>query len=450
MKKIVVVGTNHAGTHAVTTCKAIAGESAQIITYDKNDNISFLGCGMALWIGDVINSPEGLFYATPESLKEQGIKVNMKHDVTDVSFKDKKIIVKNLETNEEFEQKYDKLIFASGSWPILPPIPGSDLKNIKYAKIYQNAVDVIDTLKNDSVNDVTVVGAGYIGVELAEAFKLKGKKVTLINDFEVLNRYYDEEFQKRMHDRLVENGINVKIGERAIEFKGNAEGFVNEVITDKGSYKTDLVLMSIGFKPNTEFLKDSGLEFDARGAIITNNKQETNIKDVYAVGDCTTVYNNAIEDNMNICLATNAVRTGIVSAYNACDVDVEMLGVQGSNAIHIFGLTLCSTGLTEQEAKNAGFDVDSVTVTEWLKPEFMPDNDKVTLKVVWDKKSKRILGAQMASDTDITLALHFFSLAVQEKYPITKLALTDLFFLPHFNQPHNFITKAGLIALTKI
>ncbi len=448
MEKIIVVGTNHAGTHSVLEIAQKYKDTHKVVTYDKNDNISFLGCGMALWIGNVISEPDGLFYATPQSLKEAGAEVYMEHEICDIDLDKKTITVKDLKTGKVFDDSYDKLILALGSWPILPKLPGHDLDNIIYAKIFQNAQLAIEKMKDTSIKKVAVIGAGYIGVELVEAFKENGKEVTLINDFEVLNRYYDPEFQKEMHENLKNHGINMLIGSRVTEFKGK-DGKVCAVVTDRGeTVEADLVLMAIGFAPNTSFLKGK-LDMLPNGAIITDNNTKTSVDGVYAIGDCATIYNNASESISHIALATNAVRTGIVAGHNACGTPLELLGVQGSNAIKIFGLTMCSTGLTEGEAIKAGFDVNSVTVCEDILPGFMPNNEKVTLKVVWDKKSRRIIGAQMMSRENITLALHFFSLAVQEKYSIDKLALTDLFFLPHFNQPHNFITKAGLLALGK-
>ncbi len=452
MSKIIVVGANHAGTYAINTILSNVKKDSkeyQVVTYDRNNNISFLGCGMALWIGNVIDSGDGLFYASPESLKENGAEVYMDHEMIDVDFDKKAITLKNVLTNEEFTDTYDKLILGIGSWPILPKFEGYDLENIMYAKIYQNAVECIDKLKDESIKNVVVVGAGYIGVELAEAFVANGKNVTLINDEGVLNRYYDKNFQDMMHNRLVDNGLDVRIGERVEKFIGNDQNKVSKVVTTKGEYDADLVLMSIGFKPRTEVLQGKGIELTENGSIKTNKNMETSINDVYAIGDCATVYNNATDEYQNIALATNAVRTGITAGLNAIGTKIEMQGVQGSNAIHIFGLTLCSTGLTEQEAINNGYNVDSVELTDTIRPEFMPDSGEVSIKVVWDKESRRILGAQIASDEDITLAIHFFSLAVQERYSIDKLALTDLFFLPHFNKPDNFITKIGLMALAK-
>ncbi len=452
MSKIVVIGANHAGTYAINTMLSAIGEDKdkhQVVVYDRNNNISFLGCGMALWIGNVINSGDDLFYASPESLRENGAEVYMEHEMIDVDFDNKEVTLKNVLTNEILKDSYDKLILGIGSWPILPKFEGHDLENIMYAKIYQNALECIDKLKDPAIKNVVVVGAGYIGVELAEAFVANGKNVTLINDEEILNKYYDEEIQVMMHNRLVTNGVNVVTGELVEKFGGNSQNKVSKVVTNKNSYDADLVLMSIGFKPRTEMLQGKNIELSSTGAIKTNKKMETSVKDVYAIGDCTNVYNNALGRYQNIALATNAVRTGITAGLNAVGNEIEMQGVQGSNAIHIFGLTLCSTGLTESEAIKAGLEVDSVTLTDTIRPDFMPNNEKVTIKVVWSTKSRRILGAQIASNEDITLAIHFFSLAIQENYTIDKLALTDLFFLPHFNKPENFITKAGLMAILK-
>ncbi len=447
MEKIIVIGTNHAGTHAVQTILDNY-QDVQVTTYDKNDNISFLGCGMALWIANVIESGDGLFYATPKGLKNSGAKVFMEHELVSVDYDNKVVNVKNLKTGDMIKDSYDKLILATGSWPILPKLDGHDLENIVYAKIFQNAQNVIEKLKDPNIKQVAVVGAGYIGVELAEAFYENGKEVYLINDGDVLNRYYDREFQKVMHENLEAHGVNVKIGARVNGFVGQA-GKVCAVKTEKETIDAQLVLMSIGFNPNTSMLRDDKLKMLENGAIITDEHMQTSIKDVYAIGDSATIMNNATGKLSHIALASNALRTGIVAAHSAMGSDIKMQGVQGSNAIHIFGLTMASTGLTEENAQKNGYNVGTTTVTDYIRPEFMPNNEKVTLKLVWDKDSRRILGAQLVSREDVSLALHLFSLAIQEKYSVDKLAFLDLFFLPHFNQPHNFITKAGLQALGK-
>lgn len=448
MEKVIVIGTNHAGTYAVNTLADNYQENVEVVTYDRNDNISFLGCGMALWIGGIIDNPEGLFYASPESLKAKGINVFMEHDVTQVDFENKIVSVTDLNSKATKEEKYDKLIIAVGSWPIKPNLPGIELKNVIYAKLYQHAVHAKEIMKKKEIKKIAVVGGGYIGIELAESFIQNGKEVVLINNQNILNRYYDESFTKVMNKRLADNGVVVAEYEEVIKITGDKK--VEQIVTNKNQYNVDVVLMAVGFHANTKFLQDSNLSMNERGVINVNNNQETNIADVYAVGDCATVYSNAEDQFQNIALASNAVRTGIIAGHNVGGTKLAMNGVQGSNAIHIFGLTLCSTGMIEQVAKSKGYETDSVTITDNLRPDFMPNNAEVTITIVWDKKTLKFLGVQMMSTEDITLALHLFSLAIEVDYTIDKLATLDLFFLPHFNKPENFITKAGLAALAKV
>ena len=207
-----------------------------------------------------------------------------------------------------------------------------------------------------------------------------------------------------------------------------------------------MVVMAIGFIPNTK-IGDGKIEKFSNGAYKVNLKGETSIKDVYAIGDCATVYDNSKEQTSYIALATNAVRSGIVAAHNACGTELESIGVQGSNGISIYGLNMVSTGMTVASAKMAGFDPEYTEFEDTQKPAFMKNNNNnVRVRIVYDKSSRRILGAQMASRQDISMGIHMFSLAIQEKVTIDKLKLLDLFFLPHFNQPYNYITMAALSA----
>lgn len=447
-EKIIVIGTNHAGTYAVSTLADNYSNKLDVVTYDSNNNISFLGCGMALWIGGVIDNPDGLFYATPESLREKGVSVYMEHLVTNIDTEKKEIKILN-KKNEEILDTYDKLIIAVGSWPIKPPIPGIDLENVIYAKLFQHAEHAKELMSNEDIKHVTVVGGGYIGIELVEAFKENGKNATLITDGKVLNRYYDEDFCEKMSANLTKHGIDVHENELVKEILGE-DGKVTAIKTDKDTYRTDAVLMSVGFRANTKFLENTNIKRNERGVILVDKHQKTNVEDIYAIGDCATMYSNATTSNEHIALATNAVRSGIIAGHNIGGLEIEHNGVQGSNAIHIYGLTLTSTGLNTEGAKLQGYDVDSIEVTDTIRADFMPKNYEVKIKVIWDKKTLRILGAQIMSEYDITLAINMFSLAIETEYTIDKLATLDIFFLPHFNKPENFITKAGLLALNKI
>lgn len=444
MSKIIVVGANHAGTAAI---KTILGNypNNEVVVYDRNSNISFLGCGMALWIGNQISKPDGLFYADKASLESMGAKVHMEADVHNIDFDNKKVFIK-LADGTELEDNYDKIILATGSLPIIPPIPGKDLENVQQVKLYQNAQEVIDKLQDPNIKNITVVGAGYIGVELAEAFERHGKNVTMVDIAETcLPAYYDKEFTDLMKKNLVDHNINLEFGQEVKELKGE-NGKVTAVVTDKKEIPADMVILSIGFRPNNNLGKDN-LELFKNGAYLVNKKQETSIKDVYAIGDCATVFDNSIDNTSYIALATNAVRSGIVAAHNAAGTEIESIGVQGSNGICIYDLKMVSTGITVAKAEKLGIEVEYTDFEDTQKPAFIEtSNPNVKLRIVYDKNTRVVLGAQMASEYDMSMGIHMFSLAIQEKVTIDRLALLDIFFLPHFNQPYNYITMAAISA----
>ncbi|MGT2942157.1 H2O-forming NADH oxidase [Streptococcus constellatus subsp. viborgensis] len=455
MSKIVVIGANHAGTACINTMLDNFGNENEIVVFDQNSNISFLGCGMALWIGKQIDGPEGLFYSDKEKLEAKGAKVYMESPVLSVDYDKKEVTV--LVNGQKHVESYEKLIFATGSQPIIPPIKGVEivegnrefkatLENIQFVKLYQNSAEVIEKLKNnEGINRVAVVGAGYIGVELAEAFERLGKEVTLIDVADTcLAGYYDRELSDLMSKNLADHGIKLAYGQTVQAVEG--EGKVERIVTDKETFDVDMVIMAVGFRPNTA-LGAGKIKLFHNGAFLVDKKQETSIPGVYAVGDCATIYDNALDDMSYIALASNAVRSGIVGAYNATGHELEGIGVQGSNGINIYDLKMVSTGLTLEKAKAAGYNAVETGFNDLQKPEFIKHNNhEVAIRIVFDKDTRVILGAQMASHEDISMGIHLFSLAIQEKVTIDKLALTDIFFLPHFNKPYNYITMAALTA----
>ncbi|WP_338992105.1 FAD-dependent oxidoreductase [Spiroplasma endosymbiont of Seladonia tumulorum] len=444
--KIIVVGTNHAGTTAVRTLRRL-DPKAEIVTYDKNNNISFLGCGIALWVSGKVKDPNGLFYALPEVLKNEGIKVNMEHEVLSIDNKNQKIRVKDLKSGNEFDDNYDKLILAIGSWPIIPPIEGIKQEGVHIVKWFQHGELVKKANDDKNIQNVVVCGAGYIGVELVDAFHQKGKNVTLVDISDrIMPRYYDKPFTDKVEAAMRKAGVNLRGGEKVIKFEGN-NNKVTKVVTDKGSYDADLVIWSVGFKPATEIL-NGVIDLDKNAAIKVDQYMQTSDPNIFAIGDCVEVYDNAKKQPAYIALATNAVRTGVIAAVNALKpAGLASPGFQGSNAINVFGWALASTGMTETVAKDLEFDYDQITFTDNDRPEFMDTYQEVLIKILWDKKTRKIIGAQVASDANHTEVMYMFSLAIMKGVTIDELPLIDIFFLPHFNKPYNFITLPGLEVL---
>ncbi|WP_144744432.1 H2O-forming NADH oxidase [Enorma burkinafasonensis] len=440
--RVVIVGTNHAGIAAANTLLDNYPE-AEVVMIDRNSNLSYLGCGTALWVGRQIDSYQNLFYTSREAFEAKGAKIFMETSVTGIDFTAKTVSCEPL-VGAPFTVAYDKLILATGSLPIAPKIPGNDLAGISFLKLFQEGQEVDRQVSDPKVDTVAVIGAGYIGVEIAEAAHRRGKRVRLFDIAPTsLASYYDPSFAHLMDERLERNGIECHFGEGVEEYIGDEDGHVRAVRTSRDTYPADLVVNAIGFVPNTELGRDA-LELGAKGAYRVDRHQQTSIEDVYAIGDCATIYSNALRAETYIALATNAVRSGIVAGHNAGGTPLEAAGVQGSNAISVYGLNLVSTGLSVAAAERAGLEVLHTDFEDLQRPAFMRENGEVKIRIVYERGSRRIVGAQLASELDVSPTIHLFSLAIEVGYTIDQLKLLDIFFLPHFNQPYNYITMAAL------
>ena len=440
--KVLIIGTNHAGIAAANTLLDNYPGN-EIVMIDRNSNLSYLGCGTALWVGRQIDSYEGLFYTCADAFAKKGAKISLETTVDSIDFT-KKVVYGTKKSGEKFEETYDKLILATGSLPISPALAGNDLEGINFLKLFQEGQEVDKEISNPDVKEVAVIGAGYIGVEIAEACLLRGKKVRLFDIAPTsLASYYDKTFADDMDKAISDAGIETHFGEKVLEYKGN--GRVSSIVTEKGEYPADLVINAIGFMPNNALGKDH-LELWKNGAYAVDKYQQTSDPDVYAVGDCATIYSNALRDKTYIALASNAVRTGIVAAHNIGGTKLEGIGVQGSNAICVFGRKLASTGLSVAAAEKAGLEVEYTDFEDTQRPGFMRENEDVKIRIVYEKSTRRIVGAQLSSKEDVSMAIHMFSLAIEEGVTIDKLKLLDIFFLPHFNKPYNYITMAALSA----
>lgn len=443
--KIVIIGTNHAGIAAANTLlDNYPGHEITMI--DRNSNMSYLGCGTALWVGRQIDQLNELFYARPDDFEAKGAKVLTETEVSSIDFENKKVYA-TTKAGEEQVEDYDKLILAMGSRPIIPKITGNELEGIHFLKLFQEGQAVDEEFAKEEVKRIAVIGAGYIGTEIAEAAKRRGKEVLLFDaETTSLASYYDEDFAKGMDENLENHGVELHFGETAEAFKGT-NGRVSQIVTNKGTYDVDMVINCIGFTANSALVGDK-LDTLQNGAVKVDKHQQTSNPDVYAVGDVATIYSNALQDFTYIALASNAVRSGIVAGHNIGGTSLESAGVQGSNGISIFGYNMTSTGFSVKAAQKFGLEVAYTDFEDKQKAWFLHENnDTVKIRIVYEKSSRRIVGAQMVSYGEIIAGnINMFSLAIQDQKTIDELALLDLFFLPHFNSPYNYMTVAALKA----
>ncbi|WP_214756779.1 MULTISPECIES: FAD-dependent oxidoreductase [unclassified Exiguobacterium] len=441
--KIAVIGCTHAGTAAVKGLLA-KHDNLDITVYERNDNVSFLSCGIALHVGGVVKRAEELFYASPTELEELGATMRMKHDVLNIDTEAKTVHAKNLDTGEDVYDTFDRLIVTTGSWPIVPTLPGIEMTGIELCKNYGHAQRIIERAK-DATN-IAVIGAGYIGVELVEAFEVYGKHVTFIDSADrILNKYLDKSFTDQLEADMTSRGIDLELGQTVEAFRGT-DGNVTHVVTDKGEFEADLVILCVGFRPNTGLLQGQ-VDMLGNGAIIVDEYMRTSNPDVFAAGDSCAVYYNPARTHAYIPLATNAVRMGTLVAENLIAPRVRYQGTQGTSGLRLYDWNIASSGLTEEAAGLFGLDVESVMIEDAYRPEFMPTAEPVQFKLVYEVGTHRVVGGQVLSKADMTQAVNTLSLAIQNEMTVEELAYVDFFFQPHYNKPWHFINSGALAAM---
>ena len=334
---------------------------------------------------------------------------------------------------------------TTGSWPVIPNLPGIDDPNVYLCKNYNHAKKLFEVAKN--AQKIVVIGGGYIGVELVEAYSKQGKQVTLIDGNDrLLSKYYDAKYTDIVTKDFEDHQVTLAFDELVAGFEHKDQGVV--VKTNKGSYDADIAILCIGFRPNTGLFKDQ-LEFNADGSIKTNAYMQTSDPDVYGAGDSVAVHYNPTNQEAYVPLATNAVRQGIIAGTNLYGNTMTYMGTQSTSGLQLYDNSMSSTGMTLESARAAGFDADAVTFEDNYRPEFMPTNAKVIGTVVWDRSNNQILGAQFMSKLDISMYANAVSVMIQNHNTINFMAMVDMLFQPNFDRPFNFINLLGQQAVAK-
>ncbi|WP_416353810.1 FAD-dependent oxidoreductase [Agrilactobacillus fermenti] len=441
--KVIVVGSSHGGYEAVRQL-LMDHPDAEIQWYEKGDFLSFLSCGMQLYLEGVVKDVNTVRYATPEGMRAEGVHVFVQQEITKIDAANHKVTVENHGDHSTREESYDKLILSAGAVPAALPVPGKDLENIYAMRGRDWAIKLKAKTVDPNVKNVVVIGSGYIGIEAAEIFAKAGMKVTIIDLLpRLLSVYLDEEFTDILTKEMADHGIYAATGQTVQSFEGEA-GKVTKVVTDQGEYPADLVVEAAGIKPNTAWLKDL-LDLDETGRIKVDDYMQTSQKDIFAVGDAVMAKFSATGKEAPIALATVARRQGRFAAMNIDKPTHKFPGVTGSSALTVFDYKFASTGVKQGTSQKFGVDVKSVFVTDSKRPAFVPEklNPTVYFKLTYDPKTRRVMGAQIMSKGDVTANINAISLAIQAKLTIDDLAYADFFFQPGFDRPWNIMNVAA-------
>lgn len=442
--KVIVLGSSHGGYEAVEELLNLH-PNAEIQWYEKGDFISFLSCGMQLYLEGKVKDVNSVRYMTGEKMESRGVNVFSNTEITAIKPDQHQVTVKDLLSGIERVEEYDKLIISPGAVPIELNLPGKELENIYLMRGRKWAIKLKQKTIDPDVQNVVVIGSGYIGIEAAESFAKAGKNVTVIDILDrPLGVYLDKELTDVLTEEMTANNINIVTNETVQSYKG--DGHVQKVVTDKAEYDADLVVVAVGVRPNTTWLKDT-LELHPNGLIKTDEYMQTSAPDVFAVGDATLIKYNPGDTDVNIALATNARKQGRFAVKNLEGPVKPFPGIQGSSGLAVFDYKFASTGINDEMAKKLNKKTKSTLIVEDYLMDFNPDKEKAWFKLVYDPETTQILGAQLLSKADLTANINAISLAIKAKMTIEDLAYADFFFQPSFDKPWNIINTAALEAL---
>lgn len=449
--KVIVVGSSHGGYEAVRGILA-AQPDTEIQWFEQGDFLSFLSCGMQLYLEGVVKDVNNVSYATPAGMQAQGVHVFLNSEVAQVNATEHTVHIVDHANGQSRDEHYDKLVLSVGAVPFKLPVPGNDLANVYAMRGRDWAIKLKAKTVDPNVKNVVVIGSGYIGIEAAEVFAKAGMHVTIIDMLpRLLSLYLDQEFTDILTKTMTDHDIYPAVGQGIKAFEGE-DGHVTKVVTDQGEYPADLVVSAAGIRPATGFLKGV-IDLDEHGLIKTDDHQQTSDPDIYAVGDATLVPFAPTGANNRIALATVARRQGRIAAQNLLGGDLPMVPVSGSSALSVFDYHFASTGVKEGTSDKLGVKSASVFVTDTIRPKFVPTsagNTEVYFKLTYDPTDGRVLGAQIMSTADETANINAISVAIQAHMTVADLAYADFFFQPGFDRPWNIINVAAQKAVAAL
>lgn len=426
--KFLVIGGNAAGMSAASRVKRKSPDT-EVVVLEQTHEVSYGACGLPYYVAGLNNNLDLMRIRKADQFLANGVDLRLGCDVTGADFTAKTVSYTD-ENGEAHVESYDKLLIATGSSPKVPPIPGIRQKNIFPLKTLDQAAALKLALESNP-KSVVIVGGGYIGLELAEACILQ--KVPEIHIVEALDRLlnvFDPEFSEMVKTELEKNGVHIHLGERVMSFEGEDDK-VTAVKTDKDCYAADVVILSIGVSPNTRFLPE-GIEKLGNGAIVTDASMKTSVLDVYAAGDCASVWSKLLDKPMYIALGTNANKQGRLAGDAVLGKNVRFARALGTSMLRVMGMEFAKTGLGEQECKANGIDYKTTTVESRSHARYYPDPVTLTVKLTYRAADKVLLGAQIAGAKEAAVRIDTFACAVDQGMTTDELGFLDLGYAPPF------------------
>lgn len=442
--KVVIVGGVAGGATAAARIRRL-DEQAEIIVFERSGYISYANCGLPYYIGGVINDSDELTLQTPQSFFSRFyIEMKVHHEVTAIHPDRKTVFVKNLESGEEFEEGYDKLILSPGAKPAQPRLSGVGINKLFTLRTVEDTLRIKQYIDKKHPRSAVLAGGGFIGLELAENLRELGMEVTIVQQPKQLMNPFDSDMAAMIHGEMRKHGVKLALGQTVEGFQEKDNG-VEVLLKDGLSLYADMVILAIGVTPDTYLARDAGLELGIKGSIVVNDKMETSVSDIYAVGDAVQVKHYVTGEDALISLAGPANKQGRIAADNICGGDSHYLGSQGSSVIKVFDLTAATTGINETNAKRAGFDVDKVILSPMCHAGYYPGGKLMTMKIVFEKNTYRLLGAQIIGYESVDKRIDVLSTAIHAGMSAVQLKNLDLVYAPPYSSAKDPVNMAGFM-----
>lgn len=443
--KVVIVGGVAAGATAAARLRRL-DEQAEILIFERSGYISYANCGLPYYIGDVITAPEALTLQTPEQFFARfRVQVRVRHEVTALHPERKAVSVTDLATGRTFEESYDKLILAPGARPTQPRLPGVGLERVFTLRTVEDTFRIKEFIQKNKPRSAVLAGGGFIGLELAENLRELGMEVTIVQRPKQLMNPFDADMAALIHAEMRRHGVQLALGSTVEGFAPTNRG-VEVLRKDEPSLQADMVVLAIGVTPDTALAKSAGLALGIKDSILVNDRMETSVPDIYAAGDAVQVRHAVTGQDALISLAGPANKQGRIIADNICGMDSRYTGSQGSSVVKVFSMTAAATGVNEKNARNAGFDPEAVILSPMSHAGYYPGGRLMTMKLVYDKPTLRVLGAQIVGYEGVDKRIDVLATAIHAGMTAPQLKELDLAYAPPYSSAKDPVNMAGFMA----
>lgn len=438
--KTIIIGGVAGGASAAARLRRL-DEKAEIVILEKGEFVSFANCGLPYYIGGEITDREELTLQTPESFKARfNIDVRIFNEAVKINPEENTITIKNLQNGESYTEKYDNLILSPGAEPIIPNIKGIESANVFTLRNIPDTLKIKHYIDTEKPESAVVIGGGYIGVEMAENLAKAGLEVSIVELADHLIAPLDFDMAADVHRYIKEKGIKLFLNNGVTAFEHN------RILLQKGEINADMVIMSVGVRPETAIAKACGIETNSRGSIIVDSKMHTNIPNIYAVGDAVEIKNFITNAPSFIPLAGPANKQGRIAADNIAGYESEYTGTQGSAVLKLFDMTVATTGLNEKSAQLSKIDYDKVYIYSSSHASYYPNGNMMSIKALWDKKSLKIIGAQITGFDGVDKRMDVIASAIRFGGKITDLTQLELCYAPPFSSAKDPVNMLGFTA----